>query len=485
MQTRLTSVVRFLADVVRRQTAVFALFLVLSLLFAWLNRFNTSEAMTFIGHHVRMMHYYLGDPSVQYSLYPLWGYPLVLTVVQWAAGSYEPIIYLQAVAGACILIVVLRFFAERLRSNGGKAALLVLLTTALPFYGVIASRWPAAFQLIFIVLSVLLLIRAFEQGSLRDAVLAGLSLGAAANFRSEYVYFSLYLVIFWECAVLLRVARTSAKRRRILLLYLLATWVALVPLGLERLAKTGQFNVFAGNGNWVNVYFSVGQLPGNSLGVRFDDAFVEQYLREWLDPATYDTTLLAHQQPAANAFCRAKFIEYASSHPGELVLKGLWNVKQILVGGFFIGHPEQALPDRAYYSTVLVREFGKKLVGLPLHEGNLAELAQRHLIETSGTVRFSDLGFTEWMIGFPFLALIAVFPVIFWVTLGMSAVVTFRAWRSRTALEPRVLLPLAFVKFACIMMMLGVYQNRFSSMFYLFLVMAASAFLDLSARRQR
>lgn len=458
----------------KNKILIFLIFLIVSTSFAYLNRYCSKEGGTFAHYHIDMMNYYKGDKSIEYTLYPVWGYPLVLTLFK----NYNNIIYIQALFGGIFLFLLYKIIAKKLMSEKSKIILFLLLITSIPYYAVISTKWPASFQLMFLILSFILLVFSIEQKKYYLSALSGIILGIAANFRSEYVYFSIFFLIFVFLLKLIKLIHLDIKQIPYFILFMIFTWIALIPLGLERKNKIGKFNVFAGNSNYVNMFFSIGQLPNNSLGLKFDDNFIETYLKKNLRKGSYNDSQILHQQKAANEFCKDKFIECVKNNPFEFSRKLINNAKNILVGGFYVGEIEKGISEDFSVSSIFLKEYYKKLIGYANNKPNLELLYSKGFIKLEDEIQLSEINFSILIRGFAILLINLIFLLIFWLTLISIIYRIYLCIRLKYKFKTIEIICLAPIIYGSLLMILGMYQNRFTSMFYVFLVIFLGLQID-------
>lgn len=454
-----------------RYAAAAAVFLA-ALLFGYLNRHSTTQSGALL-YHINLMNYYRGIPGYDYCLYPVWGYPLLMSLFSRWQDVIVPQVLLGSLVASLFYLQVWGLLRERI--SGRLWALAAL--AAVPYFALISVRWPAAIQSPLIVWSVMLLLRSIRPGKALLSVPAGLLLGLACNFRSEYLYLPVFLITGFAALKLLRPRSLSWSRFGLLLAFAVSCWLAMVPLGLDRLANTGRFSIKVGNGDWTNVYFSIGQYPANRMSLRFDDGWVEGYLRENIE-APYDTTQQLHMQAVANEFSRRAFFAYLRDYPGDFLLKMAHNARSILAGGFYYGQIEAGLGEDAALRMVLLKEFYKELVGISHSVFNMQVLFSRGLTASEGAVSLSEVINTRSLLLLPLFLMGAFFGVVNLLFYLLLLARLYARLKAGLKFSFEELVFLMCIAYGNGLMTVGMYENRFANVYYLFLAALVVIWFD-------
>lgn len=451
----------------KRYISLLLLFILISLLFTYFNRFHLKQQGA-LHYHLQLAEYYNGAhelDNAQYPLYPLWGYPLVLSSI----GNYEHVIYYQAIFGGILLYFFYMYINNALAKHRSKVIWLILSLAAIPYYAVISVKWPASFQLPFLLCSIMLLISSFEKASILLSILAALFLGVSCNFRSEYLYLPLFILLIVILSNLLKLYNANRKRYLLVLVYLVFTWVAMIPLGIERYNRTGSFNTKVGNGDWINVFFSIGQYPGNSLSLICEDGWVEQYLRSNVS-GHFDSSQPLHMQSIANEYCRQAFIEYILDNPLNYIGKLMHNMRAIAQGGFYYGEIENTISERMHDNVILVKEYYKSIIGVSNYSNNLAMLYDKGIIENASVVSLSDISFITFIFVSPFLLINMTLLLIYWLFLILLLIRIYSIVKYKIMFRHIEILLLIPIVYGHLLMILGLYENRFASILYMFII---------------
>lgn len=438
----------------------------IALAVAFMYRNSTTQQGAF-AYHLDLMDYYnqdSADRNTEYPLYPLWGYPLLLRLFQ----NYKNIIYLQAIAGGLALFYFYTVIENSLFSKAKKRIWVVLVLTALPYYSILSVKWPAAFQLTFLLSSTATLYVAYKKERIRYAIIAGILQGLACNLRSEYMYYPVFLLIVVLLMQFVRGIERNRKYVKGILIYCALSYVLMIPLGLERYYRTGTYNIKTGNSDFINLYFSIGQYSRNALGLQFEDVWVEDYLHENIK-ADYDPDIPLHMQTVANEYCRRQYFLYLRSNPINYAGKILHNLKSVLIGGFYCGQLEKLYPEESRYNMLLVKEYYKTLLGNSNYRVNMDLLYDNNLIARKDSVFRSDVTMARALSALPYYLLNIVFIVILWMMVALIPFDVYRHIRDRSRIAMEDLLLLSPIAYASILMALGLYENRFTSMVYVYI----------------
>jgi hypothetical protein len=362
------AVVRVLPPQVRRWLApvpwiTWAVFLALTLASAVLTGWGDRSGGVF-EQHVQLARHYATGAGAPLLTYPLWGYPLAIA---WLRGA-QVVLMVQMAFGALVAALVHRRLARDLGPSALRTALFI---AAVPWFVCLTERYPSAFAASFALLGILLLAR----GSLAEALAAGLSLGMAANFRSEYLVLPWFLLLGTFCA-----RGWLADWRRLARGAALAALIALacqVPWGVHYYRQTGRFNLTESNVGHVALV-SLGDLPGNPWGIERRDQFVaDLFERMGYAESSYSET--------GRRVLMARYVEAIREHPGAFVRKVVVDLRRLLVGGFGIGDYTASDADRQQLDVL--REKVKLGLDLTPNRTEIADYRARGLWDAPVTAK--------------------------------------------------------------------------------------------------
>jgi len=304
-------------------------------------RDSTAEFGILLGHHLPMAQWWMGGPRRDVLTYPMWGYPALLTLlpVGWLQVA-------QVLAGSATLALV--WLAAR-REVTRPRLLLWLLVLAVPWHALCVGWWPMGPASCLALAAAIGLARAH---GVRQAALAGLLLGLALQFRSEW--------LLLPPAVLLVSAATRLGRGAPHLQWgTWATWavvaVALLgPWALHHRQQTGRLALTSTNGGMV-AYVSLGQLPNNPWGIVHDDGYAAAVLkRQGIVAAPWSHT--GHQA------LQRLTVEAITGRPVDYARKVVHNLRNVFLGGLYVGELSTDPADAERLDVL--RERVKLLIGL-------------------------------------------------------------------------------------------------------------------------
>ena len=298
----------------------FVLFGAIGLIVAYLNRHHIEQQSNY-ALYVVMANYYRGLQHLEVLTYPTWGYPFVLLLIR----RYD----LVAIPQALLASVAMTALFLRLRSEmqPNRRALAVLFVLALPWYLLHSVKWPLSFAASFSVLGLVVLERALRIHSLRAGAAAGLLLGVALYFRSEFLFLPPFLLMV---GVLSRVVpRLPTMPLPPLAACAALAWIMLIPWGLHYRQQTGHFSLTASQRGIV-AFISLGQLPRNPWGAVYEDEYAYAYLAR-VAPQ------LRVNSDTADRVLVDEFKRRVRAEPVAFAAKMVWNGAISLVSGFYGG----------------------------------------------------------------------------------------------------------------------------------------------------
>ena len=334
-------------------------FLVISLAIAYLNRNYIAERSIFTAHHIPLARYLMGEGERAITTYPLWGYALLIA----ALGSGPLLGFAQALLASASLALFLLVLRGAFPQQRRLAAFTLVL--ALPWYFLHSVRWPDAPSAALLLTAVLALLYAWETHRIRWAAIAGLMLGMSLNLRPDKVL--LPIAIGLALPLARRLGMAGGLGWAGIAVFAGASWALLLPWALHYHSETGHYSLTSSNGGMV-AYISLGQLPDNPWGVVHQDSHAGEVLSaaDIREPAWSER---------GNEFLMARFRENVSSDPAAYVRKIIWNLRTMLLAGFYVGDP--ALPEDEQIQLDVLREKIKLALGVNPNHPEIEEYKER------------------------------------------------------------------------------------------------------------
>jgi hypothetical protein len=264
-----------------------------------------------------------GSPKPALVTWPVWGYAWT---VAWIP-SLTWIVMLQALLGALAIVAL----AHRLRSSMPRqgALIAILCALAIPWHDLQVTLYPSALAGSLALLALLCLDRACSANDVTRAVVAGLLMGLAQNFRTEFVLLPLFLLAC--CLALRHFSILQIPSMRPLWLFTVVAFALQLPWALFYHANTGRYSLTESNFGHV-MYVSLGSDPHNPWGIEAQDAAAMQAVRD----AGYSFSSLSEE---GNQMLRRLVLEDVKKHPLGLVGRTLQQLRNTLLAPFSWGEP--------------------------------------------------------------------------------------------------------------------------------------------------
>lgn len=269
-----------------------------------------------------------GGPMPEVVTWPAWGYAWV---VAWLP-SFGWIIALQASLGA----LALGAFAARMRTTFPAQGTLiaVLCVFALPWHDLQVTLYPSAPAASLTLLALLSLDRALGKGSFRWALVAGILVGFAQNFRTEIVMLPTFLGIAFY--VLRRFVNLQIPTLKPMWIFIATALAMQIPWAQFYHEHAGRYSLTESNFGHV-VYVSLGSSLRNPWGIEANDQAAYKAVKD----AGYPFSSLSEQ---GNKFLLKLAAEKVKEHPFGLVGRTLQQLRNTLLAPFNWGNLDSTLP---------------------------------------------------------------------------------------------------------------------------------------------
>ncbi len=246
--------------------------------------------------------------------YPMWGYNFLVGVL----GLQD---YLVLIAQFLLCLFSISIFYKMFDLTPRYWHILLFL----PFIALMSVKWPDAVVGSLLIFYAYYFIRYLDSRSWKDILISGIVFGVLANFRSEYFFLPLFLI-------LLVVLPRFKNRRKTLVSACLAVFaiqlIFLLPWAIRYYNHNGEFKFVSTNGGAV-FYISLGQAPDNPWGiVPLDKTAYDIAEREKFDNP---------YSPKADAYFRSKAKENIAEYPWAYTKKVARNIAKAFTGGVYTG----------------------------------------------------------------------------------------------------------------------------------------------------
>jgi len=290
-----------------------------------------SDNMISIGEY---QYYHFSD---EFKTYPMWGYSF-LNLPDSILSSKFLILFFQVL----FTFFGLHYFYKIFDLKQSYLHLLFFL----PFIALLSTKMPDS-PSAFLILPIFYYLRELN---LKSIVVAGVLSGVLINIRSEYQI----LIIFFGIFLLLKSSKFSEK---IIcsILYVLISFILIIPWGLRSYNNTGKFITGSTNGMAV-MYNCLGQLPNNKWGITALDSSAFGYVKSKSIKSAYSIE--------GEAALKEEVITLISDEPFEYVKKSIYNFSSAFLGGLYTGEYSTLFMDYGYRYEFekelnLVKGFGK------------------------------------------------------------------------------------------------------------------------------
>ena len=266
-----------------------------------------------------------------------------------ALPEHRQVVPLQVVLSSLAMFALYLVMRREVRAPRG--VLVALFALGWPWYTLHSVRWPMSPAVSLTVLSLLLLWLSLKRGTWWPSVAGGALAGAALNFRSDFLFLGVFVLVVVAAARALRQHRGSAVMP--VLVYVVVALCCLIPWGLHYKAETGRFSLSSSHGGMV-AYITLGQLPGNPWGIIHNDGDARAVVHA-IDPE------MAPYSDDGNRVLAARFLENVRSHPGAYARKVARNLTHVFIGGFYNGEPGTGSADTLQGLEILKEKLKERL----------------------------------------------------------------------------------------------------------------------------
>jgi len=292
-------------------------------------------------------------PKPAVVTWPAWGYAWVIAGVP----QLKWIILLQACLGSLALVAL----AHRLRPSLPRETVViaVLCVLAVPWHDMQVTLYPSGLAGSLLLLSFLCLDTALSRNSIKIAALAGVLMGLAQNFRTEFVLVPAFIGI----------VVTALKRWRIIEVpFMRPMWVFIavaiilqLPWALFYHSQTGRYSLTESNFGHV-LYVSLGSDPNNPWRIEGNDQGAMQAVRD----QGYPFSSLSEQ---GNQVLRRLAWAQVKLHPEGLLRRTLQQFRNTFVAPFSWGEPK--LNESAARDLDVLRQELKARLGVGINTAKL------------------------------------------------------------------------------------------------------------------
>jgi hypothetical protein len=302
-------------------------------------------------------------PSV--VTWPAWGYAWVIAAVP----KYEWIVVLQGCLGAVVLVAL----AHRLRLSLPRQGMIiaVLCVLAVPWHDMQVSLYPSGLAGSLALGALLSLDTALSRNDIKAAVLAGVLMGLAQNFRTEFVLVPAFIGIVVTALKFWRLIEVPSMRP--MWAFIAVAIILQLPWAVFYHSQTGRYSLTESNFGHV-LYVSLGSDTNNPWRIEGNDQGAMEAVRE----QGYSFSSLSEQ---GNQVLRRLAWAQVKLHPEGLVQRTLQQLRNTLVAPFSWGEPR--LDEAAARDLDVLRQELKARLGVGINAAKLNDYRSKDLYPTA------------------------------------------------------------------------------------------------------
>ena len=254
------------------------------------------------------------------TTFPMWGYGFIhllgknilLVLIIQQLITFFTLIYLDIFINKFSLINRIFFFR-----------FCILLSTPWFFYH--TQMWPKSISSNLFLIGVILMFEYYHTLKSNRLLLSSIAFGFLHNFRSDYFYLSIVLVVITFFI--------SKKKSFKTFLFPLIQYIMLIPWMVFTFHQTGK--ILPTSSNTGHVFFiGLGQLPNNVWDITpVDEDPTKNYILSQQFGSNFNSCNYEEGE-----FLKSKFIEYVSNEPFEWIKKCFYSFRLLILDPFYVGN---------------------------------------------------------------------------------------------------------------------------------------------------
>ena len=336
---------------------------------------------------------------VETPAYPMWGYPLLLgivdngvVIVQWAIL----LMLFQSMVGR-----VTSYFQAR-NSRLSETAVTALMAICLVPWFYLTLSYTSSAMLSLMMMAAYVTLLGADRNTRQGGVIAisALLLGLAFHFRTEALIVALAVAVTMCIAFLYR--GFGGNQIRLITQFCGIFALCVTPYLVYTKIAVGTPLLSTTNGGAV-LYDQLGILPNNPWNIEPTDEFAEEQAKTFTDQGAWSLQ--------ADREFKKRFFAAIAAHPKAFVLRAIMGLKENLMMGLMLPRIEEILDmdEREGMKVYLARQRLKNAVGMRMNQNEIERAA-------SLGVEMSDIGIRDRvLVVIEFVA--RAFYVGLWVTL--------------------------------------------------------------------
>jgi len=306
----------------KKNTVLFWSFVTLEIILIFALNLNHQNQQYIFEHRYLPLSQALVQGNGYGVLYPMWGYSILLTIGVFLSSATAAVLIMQA-----ILCFISLWLVYKLHGIPQKFYHILLF---IPFIALMSVKWPDAVVAFLLVVFVYYFKKYLEQRRLVFTIACGLIEGVILNFRSEYLYLGIIILLvyfFYKSSI------SFASTIKFVVATSIIAITCLIPWGLNTYHNSGVFRLGSSNSGLV-LFTTLGQLPDNPWHITPTDQFGEDYAHGHNIADAYSNS--------GDSLLSSTFTIDIKEKPVGYVEKTAFNFASIFFRGLYIGEYSQA-----------------------------------------------------------------------------------------------------------------------------------------------
>ncbi len=254
--------------------------------------------------------------------FPMWGYGWVLLLSKKRAYLY----LIQALFSFFIFISFIRFSRNfKIFNEESLSTFKYLVVFSVSFLSLNFTLSPYSLSINFLIIAIIYFIIAIHESKISYVILSSIFYGLLLNFRSDYIYFTIFLPI---------ISIFFFQKKNILklnILWFLVVGLFMLPWILYTYKSVGKAMLTSTNSGHV-FYIGLGNLPNNKWGITTSDHDLRMY-NELRQKFGNNTNSLNYKE---DIFLKQRFITLIQNEPLEYLKKVTYSALKTIISGIYV-----------------------------------------------------------------------------------------------------------------------------------------------------
>ena len=254
--------------------------------------------------------------------FPMWGYGWILLISKKRAYLY----FIQACFSFFIFISFLKFSRKfKIYNEESLNSFKYLVLLSFSFLSLNFTLSPYSLSINFLIISIIYYISAIHESKVWHIIISAIFYGLLLNFRSDYIYFTLFLpiisILFYRKKILLKLN----------ILWIVVVGLLIMPWILYTYKNVGKAILTSTNSGHV-FYIGLGNLPNNKWGITTSDHDLRMY-NELKKEFGNNANSLNYNE---DIFLKQRFITLIKNEPFEYLKKITYSAIKTIISGIYV-----------------------------------------------------------------------------------------------------------------------------------------------------